>query len=188
MNNNDNQISYSLLIKDYNELLDFVYPTDSNETTYSHRIYELFLRTATEFENFSKQKLIADKYGKKPSLMNIEDYKTLDIKLGLSSLEVGLLYWNPSKKYVKPFDDWRTGYTLNWYSDYNKVKHNRTDNFDKANLGNLTLGLAGLFLVSYKLFGISFFNRFQTRVSSGGTSFGGKTETVLPNSVFSVRA
>ena len=184
---NDTQISYSLLTKDYQELLDFVYPIDANEGTYSHRIYEIYLRTATEFENVCKQQLVLDGYNKKPKDMKIGDYQTLDNKLNLSSLEVGLLFWNPVIKHIKPFGDWKTGAELKWYSDYNKVKHNRAENFEKANFLNLTMGLAGLFLVSYKLFGRSFFNQYQTMISSSGKSSGGVTETFFPNSPFSVR-
>lgn len=43
-----------LIVRDLYEIFDFVEPCDANVVAYSHRIYELFLRTATEFESNCK--------------------------------------------------------------------------------------------------------------------------------------
>ena len=39
-----------IIIKDYKDLIDYIEPTNENKLVYSHRIYELLLRTATEVE------------------------------------------------------------------------------------------------------------------------------------------
>ena len=43
-----------LIVCDLYEVFDYVEPHDDNMDIYSHRIYELFLRTATEFESNCK--------------------------------------------------------------------------------------------------------------------------------------
>jgi hypothetical protein len=182
-------ISYSLLIKDFQNLLEFIHPVDDNLQTYSHRTYELFLRTSTEFENVCKDKLKRDGHPKRPEGMSIGDYKTLNTKLKLDEAEIGLLFWDssPNQKYIQPFGDWATGQPLGWYSSYNQVKHNRSTDFKEANFQNLISALSGLSLVNFKVFGHDFFTFYQhpRTVSSRGTP--GYTETFFSNSIFSFK-
>ena len=54
-----------IIVKDYYELMDYVEPVDANKSVFSHRIYELLLRTATEYEANCKGILSANGYSKK---------------------------------------------------------------------------------------------------------------------------
>ncbi len=180
--------SYSLIKKDYLDILEYIEPTDSNLKTFSHRIYELLLRTATEFENICKEILINDGNTKKPDNMNIKDFKILYKQLSLDKSEIGLKFWNPKKKYINPFADWSNSCNhLGWYKAYNCVKHNRIRYFNEANLDNLTLGLAGIFLIFYKLFKDKFFNPYEVSVSSGGRSSSKETVSYIDNSIFDIK-
>lgn len=144
--------SFRLLIDDLKEVCAFVQPADANLNTFSHRIYELFLRACTEFESASKQALVSKGNSKPVGEMNINDYRTLEQHLKLEQFEVGLLFWQPAPSYVKPFASWSTAQPpLSWYSDYNKVKHNRNTEFSVANLGNLRLAISGLFALLAQL-------------------------------------
>ena len=49
-------------MRDLNEIFDFVEPSNDNTSVYSHRIYELLLRAATEFESNCKGILKANGY------------------------------------------------------------------------------------------------------------------------------
>lgn len=50
---------------------------------------------------------------------------------------------------IKPFDDWNNS-NINspqWWKDYNKIKHQRSNSLEAANLKNMISSLAGLFLL-----------------------------------------
>lgn len=178
--------SFRLLVQDFEELLAFVEPVDANLATYSHRSYELLLRACTEFESLSKQASVAADSPKQPSNMNVLDYVLLEASVPLSTFEVGMLIWRPKPTYVRPFSGWQTVTPpLNWYNDYNKVKHNRNTEFSRASLENLRLAICALYLLLVKthvpdLVGV------PRRIDKAN----GVTETlidVFPYSRFSVR-
>lgn len=70
--------AYQLLVKDFLRILEFIAPCDDNLATYSHRLYELLLRTATEFENFCKYSLQERSLLPSGRSPNINDYKQLE--------------------------------------------------------------------------------------------------------------
>jgi hypothetical protein len=183
-------IAYQLLVKDFLRLLEFIDPCDNNLATYSHRLYELLLRTATEFENLCKYSFHARSLlpsGRSPT--NINDYKLLESSWEIEQKEVGLLFWQPIK-YIQPFDGWSTNLPpLAWYRAYNEVKHNREANFSYASLENVTLALAGLFLALSSEFRTSdsIFNPYATMRSQIGKNSPEFSETWINNSIFSVR-
>jgi len=137
--------AFTLIIADFKEILSFIEPVEANKPTYSHRIYELFLRTCTEFESLCKDMLIKQNYQGKPSpnKYDVNDYKTLYNSRKFHN--IGLLYWHPNVEFIEPFKDWKESKPLSWYQSYNKVKHNRNNEFHRANLNNLIFSVAGLF-------------------------------------------
>jgi len=147
--------SFQILSRDFRRITEFIEPVDANLDTYSHRLFELLLRTCTEFESACKERLRADGYTSpfkkrgKPRRYkdwDIHDYKGLQKKLPLESSAIGVLLWRPQTVFVRPFDGWsKKDPPLAWYDAYNKVKHNRADQFYRANLENAKLALAGLF-------------------------------------------
>ena len=135
-----------IIIYDFKHLLDFIEPVEDNKNAYSHRIYELFLRTATEFEANCKGILIANKYEKKKGHFNIEDYHQINKLMKLDQYVITTHLWNPIKTF-RPLAEWESGHSLEWYQAYNDVKHNRVQNFHKANLDNLFTGICSLIVV-----------------------------------------
>ena len=133
--------SARIIIKDYKDLIDYIEPTNDNELVYSHRIYELLLRTATEFEANCKGILLANGYAKRH--FNIEDYYKLNKLMKLDKYELTTQLWSPEKTFC-PLSEWSTGHSLKWYRAYNNVKHNRYTNFYEATLENLFNGLCCL--------------------------------------------
>lgn len=63
-----------LIMDDLYEMFNYIEPDDSNLNVYSHRIYELLLRTATEVESNCKGILKANGYAKAEKDMNMTDY------------------------------------------------------------------------------------------------------------------
>lgn len=140
-----------LIVKDFSELFDYIEPCDDHSKVYSHRIFELFLRTATEFEANCKGILIANKYIKKNEY-NIQDYEKLNGALHLSDYRVEFSRWIEQYNY-RPFADWASNNSLSWYKAYNIVKHDRFNNYKHANLLNLLLAICGLLCILHAQFG-----------------------------------
>lgn len=120
--------SYHLIEKDLKLLFDYISPNDSNRLTFSHRIYELFFRCCTEFENNARAILIDNGYTTSSHNMNISnDYFKINRVLKLDEYEVRLNIWENGPLILKPFQAWSspTFSPLTWYQDYDGVKHNR---------------------------------------------------------------
>jgi len=142
------QASFDLLRKDLEQVLEYIEPVDCNDKTFSHRTYGLLLRACTDFESLAKDTLIDKdpKYPKSPEKLNINDYRKLEPKLNLEPLDVDFLLWRPQPRRASPFRKWSVS-PLQWYQDYNKVKHNRDAEFARANLGVVVEAMAGLFVL-----------------------------------------
>ena len=95
--------AFRLLQEDFRRLGEYVELNDANLSTFSHRLYELLLRSCTEFESLCKELLVDRLYPKKPHEMNILDYKTLEGPWHFESKCVGVLTWLPETSYVQPF-------------------------------------------------------------------------------------
>jgi hypothetical protein len=140
--------AFDIIMGDLRHLCEYIEPTDPNLNVFSHRAYELFLRTCTEWESLCK-----DGYQRTPpEKMVIYDYKELESALCLEGVEVGVLFWRPAPTYIRPYQSWSSSDPpLAWYSDYNSVKHNRNVEFPRANFDNLRLAAAALFVLHAKL-------------------------------------
>ena len=128
--------SYNLIENDLKKIFEFIEPVDENLNIFSHRIYELFLRSCTEYESHCKDILLDN--GLKGSFNN-EKYFLINIMCKLSEYSAMLLLDGNIYLNINPFKDWaNVDYEpLKWYQDYNSVKHNRNSEFSKANLSNL---------------------------------------------------
>lgn len=142
-----------LIIRDLYELFNYVQPHDDNLNVYSHRIYELLLRTATEFEANCKAILKDNGYTVHGN-MTITDYYKIAAEAKLSDYVVSFGRWESNHDF-KPFASWnRATYApLTWYQGYNNVKHDRNLNFSYANLTNLMDAIAGLLCILHAQFG-----------------------------------
>jgi hypothetical protein len=175
--------SFEILSNDFRRITEFVEPVDANLSTYSHRLYELLLRACTDFESVCKERLVVDGCKKSPRDMKIYDYRVLEATLFLERVEVGVLVWRPNVDYVRPFIDWSSASPpLQWYSNYNKVKHNRNTSFSLASLENVRLALSGLFALLARL-GVLSTNKFGYQERH----YNGFKESLYPGQIFSLR-
>lgn len=53
---------------------------------------------------------------------------------------------------VTPWEEWDRNKTPDWWTGYNKVKHHRDSDYDKANLENVLNSMAGLFICNLFLY------------------------------------
>ena len=146
----------SLIMRDLNEIFNFVEPSNDNSSIYSHRIYELLLRTATEFETNCKGILKANDYTgpREEKDWCVKDYYKITRAARLSEYRITFVRWASEREYT-PFIEWlpsRRG-ALDWYDAYNKVKHDRFANFTLANLDNLMKAVAGLLCILHAQYG-----------------------------------
>ena len=143
-----------LIIRDLYELFNYVEPNDVNLNTYSHRLYELLLRTSTEFEANCKGILDSNGYVKPGGgNLNITDYFKIENAARLSGYKVTFERW--SNHVFKPFDVWNSSVfaPIPWYQGYNHFKHYRYANFQEANLNNVMNAIAGLLCILHAQIG-----------------------------------
>ena len=156
--------SFYILINDFITLLSYIEACDNNLGTYSHRLYELFLRASTEFESICKDLLIMSNYPERTfEDWNITDYHTLSSPRGLSRYTLMFDTWNPTSKIIVPLKEWsNVEYKpLSWYQDYNEVKHNRNMNFELASFNNTILAIGSVFVILYSELNEDIFSQFQ---------------------------
>ena len=143
-----------MILRDLNSLYDYIEPSDDNLGVYSHRIYELFLRTATEFEANCKGILKANGYSKPENEWCVKDYFKISKAARLNEYSLTFERWETAHEF-KPFIEWNPSRRepLSWYDAYNDVKHDRYGNFKMARLEFLMNALAGLICIMHAQYG-----------------------------------
>jgi hypothetical protein len=145
-----------LIQNDLRSIFEYLEPSDECRPAYSYRIHALFMRACIEVEaNFKailEENVFTPPTGRS---LNMTDYRKVDATHHLSSYNVMLPIWNGTPQIFTPFDPWKSarglpnpgGLSLPWYQAYNASKHNRHDEFKKANFENLVMAVAGLLVL-----------------------------------------
>ncbi len=175
-----------MLEHDLKEALTFIEPTQRNFSTYSHRIYSLFIRACTEFEASCKMILIENNYEfKKDAKINICTYYDIHSFSKYKFINTYLVRLHMSDEIdLKPLAQWKKDEGPSWYKEYNAVKHSRILNFPKANLENLLNAIAGVFILLYARYGNDALNQYQ-ETSSWQTD--GEVFLYKENSLFKIK-
>ena len=125
-----------------------------NGQTFSNEFAKLLLLSASEFEVIAKT--LCNESGKtisdKANILVIS--KTiLTIYPNIVNTEIKTPY-----KSITPLSQWALDKNnssnvigIQWWTDYNKIKHNRLNNFPKANLNNCVNALASLMILELYL-------------------------------------
>lgn len=173
-----------MILRDLNSLYDYIEPCDDNLGVYSHRIYELLLRTATEFETNCKGILKANGYSKPESDWNIKDYFKISRAARLNEYCLTFERWETVHEF-KPFIEWNPSRRemLTWYDAYNEVKHDRFGNFKNAKLEYLMNALAGLICIMHAQYGEGM---SHVGFSEYGTN--NITEGIVETPIFTIKA
>lgn len=128
--------AFTLLLKDMQELFDYIEPADANLSCYSFRIHELLLRACVEVEANCKAILTENGYTKSDD-MDMADYKKINVSHRLSSYSIKMPYWHGALSIREPFSSWATGGSLPWYKAYNATKHDRHESFHLATFNQM---------------------------------------------------
>jgi len=163
--------SFYVIQKDLIDLFDYIEPHEANLETFSFRIHELFIRASIEVEANFKAILRENEYSKKCNLTML-DYQKVNTSHFLSEYAVKMPDWRGGERTFSPFHEWGTGTKLTWYAAYNKAKHDRHNEFSRANLGNLLLSITALIVLLRAQFFDGVFSSEATLFASFGPSDG----------------
>lgn len=178
--------AYEILEEDLLKLFQYIEPADGNENAFSYRTYELLLRAATEFETNCKKILFANGYKRSNKKdLNMNDYKKIENATNLSRYKVKLNIWHPKSKVFQPLFSWGHGKPLDWYTDYNNVKHDRSNNFQKAKLINVINAISAVWAILYAQFSYYAFEPYNE--SSGFTIDNNAGFEYSDNTLFSIK-
>jgi len=142
--------NYLLAIeRDLDELSRFVEFDEKNFDCFSIEIARILLSCGAEVDVVCKG--ICTAINPKSNADNIHKYRT-EIKPRypiISQFQVSLPRFGLT---LIPWDEWRKADGVPaWWTGYNKVKHERHTEYDKANLKNALNALAGLFVMAIHL-------------------------------------
>lgn len=153
--------AYLCIEKELRNIFNFIEPSEQNVKVFSFELYSLLLRACTEVELNCKLILTSNGYTKSGNF-NMCDYKKIQKSSKLSLYKISINNWRYNdedrnyyydKKILYPFGSFELDKSPSWYSDYNQVKHNREDNFQKASLENVLNAVAGILILLYSQFG-----------------------------------
>jgi len=148
--------AFMMIQQDLRLLFEYVEPSDQSRLAYSYRIHALLMRTCIEIEANFRAILEENNFTTPPRRsLNMTDYRKVDVTHHLSSYRVMLPIWDGAPLIVAPFEVWRPfrglahsgGIGLPWYQAYNASKHDRQQEFKKANFENLISAVTGLLVV-----------------------------------------
>ncbi len=181
---------YKSILDDLDVISRYIEISTDNYATHSIELTRLLLSVGSEVDVVAK--LLCESIEPEVSANTINQYREiLTCKFtGLPEVEVSLPKYLIS---LKPWIDWLENRTPVWWNCYNKVKHERSNYFQEANLENVLLATAGLcVLVSYlyyddlnsNLVGITqLFMFLDRKYRTGGVKVLVKGQIILPDFV-----
>lgn len=132
------------LEKDVERMARFVEFAGKNFGTYSIEMAHLFLAAASEVDVVAKQ--LCSQIDAEANPCNIEQYRPI-LRRNLPQLERSFVTIPRYGLTLEPWSNWQRDDTPDWWRDHNKVKHQRGEHFQKANLQNVLNAMGGLFLL-----------------------------------------
>lgn len=151
-----------ILLRRLTEVFLYIEPSRYSLNTYSHYLRDLLILSCTEFENQCRCILDAiNLIHENKKLYNTKDYVKLNTCCFLREYSVSYGTYGNLQPFF-PFKDWDEGsptQSIQWYQQYNNVKHNRLQAFSQATLEAVLNAIAAnviLFCVRFgpfRLFG-----------------------------------
>jgi hypothetical protein len=163
--------AFLIMLKDLQELFDYVEPSDKNLACYSYRIHALLLRACVEVEANCKAILKENGY-RRSGDWDMRDYKKIEKTHLLSSYQVRVPNWSGVRATRSPFSAWSAGSSLPWYQAYNTTKHDRHSEFEKATFEHLIDASCGLLVLLSAQFETNDFSPGPTLLATEGSGDG----------------
>ena len=137
--------SYFLTLEDdIKRLSRYIEFTEPNFKTFSTEIAHIYLAAASEVDVVAKQ--LSKKISPSLNPRNINEYRQIidNAIPNLKKESVCLLRYNLK---FTPWDEWHNNESPSWWHFYNKIKHERHQYYEEANLKNVLNAISGLFLL-----------------------------------------
>ncbi|MCQ4190071.1 hypothetical protein [Methylocystis suflitae] len=164
--------AYIIIQKDLEKIFDYIEPSDECLNAYSYRIHELLMRTCIEIEANFKAIFAENTFGlAKGRHPTIDVYRKINVTHHLSSYRAALPIWNGGQKEFCPFAGWSTGTPLPWYQAYNASKHDRHEEFKRANMQQLLNAVTALLIVLTSQFGAESFSSGYRLIAYSGDEY-----------------
>ena len=147
-------VSLRILLNKLANLFETIEPTETNLSTYGHKIREVLLLACMEVESSWTAVLKENQYSVSGRLTT-KDYVKLALPMFLDGYELPLNSY-PHITGCSPFKDWKESnptVSLIWYNAYNKTKHNREENLKFATLFNTINAVAAAVVMFHAQFG-----------------------------------
>lgn len=142
---------YLMLEEDFRKIIRFVELDPSNFNTFSVEFSKQLQSICSEFDVICKS--ICKYYDSRSTASNIVHYTEIILNQlpDITNSEISIIGIDGFT--LKALELWtQTPYqSPNWWKEYNDVKHNRFENFKKANLGNVIYALAALYTLELNL-------------------------------------
>lgn len=150
------------LLNRLEDIFQTVHPCEETFSTYGHEIRNLLILACTEVEAQWKGVLDSHQY----STSTKTNHKTIDyIKLNnvlkLFEYSVTLPFY-PWLSKIQPFKGWnkdKPTQSLDWYDSYNKIKHDREENFEQAKLLYVINAICACHILLFAQYGVSILNQ-----------------------------
>jgi hypothetical protein len=132
---NQSVVAINGIVRKLKDIFYTVEPVVGNNEVFGHELRNLLILACTEVEAAFKGILTANNYENMGRLSTKDYVKLIDI-FSLRNWNANLVFY-PDYGLITPFSDWtedRPTISLPWYDAYNKTKHDRQNDFDKATL------------------------------------------------------
>lgn len=154
--------NYILLEKEFTETLEYITLDVDNYNVYSSRYIKLLLQIGSEID--INAKLLCKQYNTQSQAKNIDHYRNEITynEVDFCNTKIDIIQHCNISSFM-PWESWNQNVNPNWWTAYNKVKHERfqTGNIDGntkkyykfADLGHTLFALGGLYqLLIYRYF------------------------------------
>ncbi len=140
----DRETKFHFLVSNFEEIesqldqcLNFIPFIDVNKQVVSPKFIPLIIESCGLIESIFKEMEgnEEERYGLKKYSELLEPY--LDLEVAIS------IFLHPPIQFLNPFHDW-TNAPPTWWLAYNKLKHDRLNNYDIATYENVILAISGL--------------------------------------------
>lgn len=139
-----------ILLEKTQEIINFIEPSSQSLQAYSYKLRELLILSCTEVENILRF-YTPNSSGK---ILKTTDYVQILQKVALGQYKISFVDC-VNKFACKPFENWNSSsatQSIPWYDAYNKVKHDKANNFKEATFENCLNAVAAvivLFCIRY---------------------------------------
>ncbi len=152
--------------------------SNKNNNAYSIEFAHLLFASCSEVDVICKQ--ICRLINSEVEVNGIDNYRPVIIEK-FPQFKHETVYINRYGLSFKPWINWRPGVSPFWWQGYNKVKHERNDYFQRANLKNVLRSVGGLLIATIYYYLLEFSKEMGEETNIREVTYKLSTESELLN-------